>query len=91
MSLEDNYAKGNNYVADVVTVLPFASPNRRFLAFILVAVALVALIVLIATLVPIYMTGDGEDKENGYLIKTEINSCLFLVKCFLFVHVKACR
>jgi len=65
MSLEDKYAKGNKYMADVVTVLPSASPNRRFLAFILVAVALVALVVLIATLIPIYMTGDVKDKENG--------------------------
>ena len=66
MSSEGKYAKGNKYVADgMVTVLPSASPNRRFLAFILVAVALVALVILIAALIPIYVTGDGEDKENG--------------------------
>lgn len=65
MSLEDKHAKANKYMADMVTVLPSTSPNRRFLAFILVAVAVVALVVLIATLLPIYMTGGGEDKENG--------------------------
>lgn len=65
MSSGDKYAKGNKYVADVVTVLPSASPNRRFLTFILVAVALVTLVIITATLIPIYMTGDGEDKNNG--------------------------
>lgn len=49
----------------MVTVLPSASPNRRFLAFILVTIALVTLVVLIASLVPIYMTGNGEDKDSG--------------------------
>lgn len=46
-------------------VLRSASPNRRLLAFILVAVALVTLVILTATLVPIYMTGNGEDKDSG--------------------------
>lgn len=66
MSSEGQYAKGNKYMADLVTVLPSTSPNRRFLVFILVAVALVILIGLTATLIPIYMTGDGEDKDNGW-------------------------
>lgn len=51
--------------AEVATVLPSASPNRRFLAFILVAFALVTLVILTATLVPIYMTGNGEDEDSG--------------------------
>lgn len=46
-------------------VLRSASPNRRLLAFILVAVALVTLVILTATLVPIYMTGNEEDKDSG--------------------------
>ena len=58
MSTEEGYAKGT-------TVLQSASPNRRFLAFILVAVALVTLVILTATLVPIYMTGNEEDKDSG--------------------------
>lgn len=58
MPKEDKYA-------EVTTVLPSASPNRRYLAFILVAVALITSVILIATLVPIYMTGNGEDKDSG--------------------------
>lgn len=61
-SPEEKYAKGNKYL---VTVSPSSTPNRRFIVFILIAVALVALVVLIATLIPIYVTGNGEDKSNG--------------------------
>jgi len=62
MSSEGTYANANRCI---VTVLPSTSPNRRILVFILVAVALVVLIALTATLIPIYMTGDGEDKDKG--------------------------
>lgn len=62
MSSEGKYANSNKYT---VNVLPSTSPNRRYLVFILVAVALVVLVGLTATLIPIYMTGDGEDKDKG--------------------------
>lgn len=44
-----------------------APSKRRFLVFILTAVALVALVVLLATLLPIYMKSNGDDKSNGKL------------------------
>ena len=55
-------AKGNKYL---VNVLPSTSPNRRFLVIILLAVALVTVVVLLATLMPIYMTGSEDGKSNG--------------------------
>lgn len=59
---EERNAKENKYV---VTAVPSSGPNRRFLVFILAAVALVTLVVLIATLIPIYVTGTGGDKSNS--------------------------
>ena len=52
--------KGSRYV---VAVTPSSSPNRRFLVFILAAVALVTL-VLLATIIPIYVKGSGKNKSN---------------------------
>lgn len=62
MSSEHKYAKENQYTA---TSLSSTRPNRRVLVSILVAVLLVVLVGLTATLIPIYMTGKGEDKDNG--------------------------
>ncbi len=59
-------ANGNKYV---VAVMPSRSPNRRCLVFILVVVALVAIAVLLATLIPIYVKSSRKDKSNhGKLI-----------------------
>lgn len=58
--------KGDKYV---VAVTPSRSPNRRCLMFILAVVALVPIAVLLATLIPIYVKGRGEDKsKHGKLI-----------------------
>ena len=58
---EERNPKANKYV---VTVTPSFSPNRRFFVFVLAAVGLVTF-VLLATLIPIYVTGNGGDKSNG--------------------------
>lgn len=55
-------AKGNKYI---VYVTSSSSSNRRFLVFILVAVALVAFVVLLSTLIPTYMKGSGEENSSG--------------------------
>ncbi len=52
---------GDKYV---VAVTPYRSPNRRCLVFILTFVALVAIAVLLATLIPTYVKGSGEDKSS---------------------------
>lgn len=61
-SSEERNGKRNKYVVNFV---PSSSPNRRLLVFILAAVALVTLVGLLATFIPIYMTGSGDDKSNG--------------------------
>ncbi len=55
-------AKGNKYMVNDLTS---SGPNRRFMVFILVAASLVALVVLLATLIAIYMKDSGEEKSSG--------------------------
>lgn len=63
MSSEEKNARGNKYL---VTVLPSSSPNRRFLIIIVSAVAVVALVVLLSTLIPIYAMDNGKpDTSKG--------------------------
>ena len=61
-SLKKRNAERNKYV---VNFAPSSSLNRRLLVFLLTAVALVTVAVFIATLIPIYLTGRGDDKGNG--------------------------
>ena len=60
-SLKRN-AKENKYVINAV---PSSSSNRRFSVFLVTAVALIIVAVLLATLIPIYMTASGDDRSNG--------------------------
>jgi len=60
--LKRNEKKRNKYVVNAV---PSSSPNQRLLVFILTAVALVTLAILLAILVPVYMTGSGDEENIG--------------------------
>ena len=61
-SLKKRNAMRNKYVVNFV---PSSSLNRRLLVFLLTAVALATVAVLLATLIPIYMTGSGDNKNSG--------------------------
>ena len=61
-SLKKRNVKRNKYVVNVV---PSSGFNRRLVVFLLTAVALITVAVLLVTLLPIYMTGTGDDKKIG--------------------------
>lgn len=61
-SLKKRNVKRKKYVVNVV---PSSGFNRRLVVFLLTAVALITVAVLLVTLLPIYMTGTGDDKKIG--------------------------
>lgn len=61
-SLKRNEKKRNKYVVNAV---PSSSYNQRLLVFLLTAVALVTLAILLGILIPVYMTGSGDEENIG--------------------------